>query len=219
MKIPGVPHPILHARTHTHTHTHTLSYPITHWHSHTHTHTHTHTCTHTHTHMHTHTQSIGQLEEVHFQRWFKRREFAWWPNFARETVPDRRCSISKRSQAKRMWAYRGKREWKHEKNTDGGLVCNLSGVQSSRQELSYWGSCSKEKRICTGFINQSLPQMIMVGYFVNSSCQVRQMMMMMMMMMSWCLMSSDVSWHIRDKLWPMPKHGSIKSTYVRCMRV
>ena len=24
-----------------------------------------------------------------------------------------------------------------------------------------------------------------------------------------CLMSSDVSWHIRDKLWPMPKHGSI----------
>ena len=29
------------------------------------------------------------------------------------------------------------------------------------------------------------------------------------LMMSWCLMSSDVSWHIRDKLWPMPKHGSI----------
>ena len=39
------------------------------------------------------------------------------------------------------------------------------------------------------------------------------------MMMSWCLMSSDVIWHIRDKLWPMPKHGSIKSTYVRCMHV
>ena len=29
------------------------------------------------------------------------------------------------------------------------------------------------------------------------------------MMMKWCLMSSDVGWHIRDKLWPMPKHGSI----------
>ena len=40
-----------------------------------------------------------------------------------------------------------------------------------------------------------------------------------MMMMSWCLMSPDVIWHIRDKLWPMPKHGSIKATYVRCMRV
>ena len=34
-----------------------------------------------------------------------------------------------------------------------------------------------------------------------------------MMMMSWCLMSSDVIWHIRDK------HGSIKATYLRCMRV
>ena len=29
------------------------------------------------------------------------------------------------------------------------------------------------------------------------------------MMMKWCLMSSDDSWHIRDKLWPMPKHGSV----------
>ena len=28
-------------------------------------------------------------------------------------------------------------------------------------------------------------------------------------MMKWCLMSSDVRWHIRDKLRPMPKHGSI----------
>ena len=30
-----------------------------------------------------------------------------------------------------------------------------------------------------------------------------------LMMMSWCLMSSDVMRHIRDKLWPMPKHGAI----------
>ena len=30
-----------------------------------------------------------------------------------------------------------------------------------------------------------------------------------MMMMNWCLMSSDVMRHIRDKLWPMPKHGAI----------
>ena len=28
-------------------------------------------------------------------------------------------------------------------------------------------------------------------------------------LMKWYLMSSDVSWHIRDKLWPMLKHGSI----------
>ena len=29
------------------------------------------------------------------------------------------------------------------------------------------------------------------------------------LMMKWCLMSSDVGWHIKDKLRPMPKHGSI----------
>ena len=29
------------------------------------------------------------------------------------------------------------------------------------------------------------------------------------LMMNWCLMSSDVMRHIRDKLWPMPKHGAI----------
>ena len=28
-------------------------------------------------------------------------------------------------------------------------------------------------------------------------------------MVKCCLTSSDVSWHIRDKLWPMPKHGSV----------
>ena len=39
-----------------------------------------------------------------------------------------------------------------------------------------------------------------------------------MMMMSWCLMSSDVIWHIRDKLWPMPKHGSIRKVYA-CLAV
>ena len=37
-------------------------------------------------------------------------------------------------------------------------------------------------------------------------------------LLSWCLMSSDVIWHIRDKLWPMPKHGSIRKVYV-CLAV
>ena len=39
-------------------------------------------------------------------------------------------------------------------------------------------------------------------YFVNWSRATK-------LMMKWCLMSSDVGWHIRDKLRPMPKHGSI----------
>ena len=29
------------------------------------------------------------------------------------------------------------------------------------------------------------------------------------MMMMQSFMSSDVGWHIRDKLWPVPKHGSM----------
>ena len=39
-----------------------------------------------------------------------------------------------------------------------------------------------------------------------------------MLLLSWCLMSSDVIWHIRDKLWPMPKHGSIRKVYA-CLAV
>ena len=41
---------------------------------------------------------------------------------------------------------------------------------------------------------------------------------MMLLLLSWCLMSSDVIWHIRDKLWPMPKHGSIRKVYA-CLAV
>ena len=39
-----------------------------------------------------------------------------------------------------------------------------------------------------------------------------------LLLLSWCLMSSDVIWHIRDKLWPMPKHGSIRMVYA-CLAV
>ena len=39
-----------------------------------------------------------------------------------------------------------------------------------------------------------------------------------LLLLSWCLMSSDVVWHIRDKLWPMPKHGSIRKVYA-CLAV
>ena len=45
--------------------------------------------------------------------------------------------------------------------------------------------------------------------WLNSSVFLRLSPPLMLMMMKWCLMSSDVSWHIRDKLWPMPKHGSV----------
>ena len=58
--------------------------------------------------MHTRTQSIGQLEEVRFERWFERCECVWWPNFVRATVPDRWCSIRKRSLTKWVHAHTGK---------------------------------------------------------------------------------------------------------------
>ena len=54
-----------------------------------------------------------------------------------------------------------------------------------------------------------------IDFSIGSSEQIESV----LMMMSWCLMSSDVIWLIRDKLWPMPKHSSIKATYIRCMRV
>ena len=38
-------------------------------------------CTHTHTHTHT-PQSIGQLQVMRFQRWFKICERVWWLHFA-----------------------------------------------------------------------------------------------------------------------------------------
>ena len=41
---------------------------------------------------------------------------------------------------------------------------------------------------------------------------------MLLLLLSWCLMSSDVIWHIRDKLWPMPMHGSIRKVYA-CLAV
>ena len=50
---------------------------------------------------------------------------------------------------------------------------------------------------------------VMFGWFAGCILQRWWCDVWLMMMMKWCLMSSDVRWHIRDKLWPMPKHGSI----------
>ena len=45
-----------------------------------------------------------------------------------------------------------------------------------------------------------------------------KLLLLLLLLLSWCLMSSDVIWHIRDKLWPMPKHGSIRKVYA-CLAV
>ena len=49
---------------------------------------------------------------------------------------------------------------------------------------------------------------VLAVYSVLYSCYTHSQML--LLLLSWCLMSSDVIWHIRDKLWPMPKHGSIR---------
>ena len=43
-----------------------------------------------------------------FQRWFERCECVWWSNLARETVPDRWCSIRKRSLTKDLFRTEGR---------------------------------------------------------------------------------------------------------------
>ena len=89
-------------------------------------------------------------------------------------------------------------------------MCTGTGVH--RSSMAVDGGSRKPTlgvlpRCCLG-----LPQFRRTPERQSSSSKAgdwRSAMQMMMMMMSWCLMSSDVRWHIRDKLWPMPKHGSI----------
>ena len=77
-----------------------------------------------------------------------------------------------------------------------------------------WGSST------TSLLLSRLDPQIIVQLFVSlpsswsrlDSCCV------LLLLLSWCLMSSDVIWHIRDKLWPMPKHGSIRKVYA-CLAV
>ena len=82
-------------------------------------------------------------------------------------------------------------------------LCNLRSWSNSRQ--NHWISCKKKRKKKR---KSWLLLLLLLLFFLGG-----------VMMMSWCLMFSHVIWHTRDKLWPMPKHGSIKSTYVRCMRV
>ena len=75
-------------------------------------------------------QKVEQLEEVRFQRWFKRCECVWWSNLAWETVSDRRCSIKMISDQVSVCTQREDKEWKYqEKSVAGGLVCKLSRVK------------------------------------------------------------------------------------------
>ena len=73
----------------------------------------------------------------------------------------------------------------------------------TRSFMSGWSKCCFTFTETVGLLGTEA-QDSHLSWLSHSSC-----FMSVMMMMSWCLMSSDVIWHIRDKLWPMPKHGSI----------
>ena len=68
--------------------------------------------------------------------------------------------------------------------------------------LEYWPLVVLCRPMATGFRGGH-------GGSSQLSCSWSPLKLFVLMMMKCCLMSSDVSWHIRDKLWPMPKHGSI----------
>ena len=59
-------------------------------------------CGEEHTHTHTHTHRVNMID--------LRCECVWWPNFAKETVPDRRYSIRTISLTKRVRAHTEKTE-------------------------------------------------------------------------------------------------------------
>ena len=90
-------------------------------------------------------------------------------------------------------------------------LCRLNALGNAHTIVSpmEWSSLkgrgtyfTKTPHVCvTALPSGSLFLLVMFSSFVCSEC--------FFLMMKCCLMSSDVSWHIRDKLRPMPKHGSM----------
>jgi len=90
-----------------------------------------------HTHTHTRTHARTERERVNGTAWrgdisntVWKCEFVWWPNFARETVPDRRCSMRKISDQASACTEREDRKWKDQRKS---VVRKLWRVQLSRQ--------------------------------------------------------------------------------------
>ena len=159
-------------------------------------HTHTQTNKHTHTHTHTHTQTTNKQTHAHTHPTWS----APWSTGSHCHAP---LVAPKERDLHAVWA-----SWGSE-DTTGQLLHSPRSENPQRMTI-----CIDDWLTDDHFYNYST-----VHWDLKIPEEWPQYVDWLMMMMSWCLMSSDVIWHIRDKLWPMPKHGSIKSTYVRCMRV
>ena len=77
-----------------------------------------------------------------------------WPDFVKESVPDRWQSIRKWPLTMQVCACRGKTENGSIRRWAGRLACRFSEVQSYSQEQLSWGNCNREKRVWTVFKNQ-----------------------------------------------------------------
>ena len=100
---------------------------------------------------------------------------------------------------------------------DTGGKGTLPAQRTGFNTLDNWGhktpTQSKRKRTGKKRLKGRGPEHVYntLGYTTNLCSWT-------LLLLSWCLMSSDVIWHIRDKLWPMPKHGSIRKVYA-CLAV
>ena len=105
--------------------------------SHARVHTHMHTCMH----RRSHTESVEQLEEVRYFRCFESCECVWWPNFARETVPDRHLKQHSPPSGSQtgciMWSRTGR---PYRRLSTGCIMWSRTGRPYSRLSTSMFSS-------------------------------------------------------------------------------
>ena len=91
----------------------------------------------------------------------------------------------------------------------GRLVCFAGRLSPVSQFLEQRRTHGPEK------VGQARGSAFRVGSFADSSSAKESggrgefVSLILILMMKWCWLSSDVGWHIRDKLRPMPKHSSV----------
>ena len=94
------------------------------------------------TYPHKHPQSVWCLDEVRFQLWSERCECVWWPNFSKETVPDRKCSIKKKKITEKQIKLIGERNETDlfcSSLADPAFIWTWKSLNKFCQALLFWG--------------------------------------------------------------------------------